>query len=92
MAIASVISGPFASAGQVIRFANSGLNNENSNSIEYKVSMSPNPDFTANVLLAYARAAYRLNAEGVSGAKTVADIAPAYLSPLSHEEIIKLFI
>lgn len=79
-------------AGQVIRFANSGLNNENSNSIEYKVSMSSNPDFTANVLLAYARAAYRLNAEGVSGAKTVADIAPAYLSPLSQEEIIKLFI
>ena len=56
--------------------------------IEYNLKLDSNPEFTACVLIAYARAAYRLANEGVSGCKTVFDIPPAYLSSLSHEEII----
>ena len=55
--------------------------------VEYKLTLDSNPEFTGAVLLAYARAAARLNGEGVSGCKTVFDIAPAYLSPLSGEEL-----
>ena len=50
--------------------------------IEYSLKLDSNPEFTACVLVAYARAVARLAAEGVTGAKTVFDIAPAYLSPL----------
>ncbi|MEA4900285.1 diaminopimelate dehydrogenase [Desulfitobacterium sp.] len=75
--------------GLVIRHGKTGLKGENNHVIEYKLDLDSNPDFTANVLLAYARAAYRLNQEGVSGAKTVVDIAPAYLSNKSGEEIRK---
>lgn len=75
--------------GSVIRYGISGLNEEHSHTIEYKLALSSNPDFTANVLLAFARAAYRLNQEGASGAKTVVDIAPAYLSEKSAEELRK---
>ena len=59
---------------------------------EYKIELGSNPDFTANVLIAFARAAYRLNKEGQSGARTVVDIPPAYLSPKSAAEIRKTFI
>ena len=55
--------------------------------IEYSLKLDSNPEFTGSVLTAYARAAYRLNQDGNSGAKTVFDIAPALLSPLSGEEI-----
>ena len=55
--------------------------------IEYSLKLDSNPEFTGSVLIAYARAAARLNAEGVSGAKTVFDIAPAYLSALSGDEL-----
>ena len=55
--------------------------------IEYSLKLDSNPEFTGSVLTAYARAAYRLNQDGDSGAKTVFDIAPALLSPLSGEEI-----
>jgi len=78
--------------GLVIRYGKTGLNNENNHTVEYKLKLDSNPDFTANVLLAYARAAYRLNKEGISGAKTVVDIAPAYLCAKSAEEIRRLFI
>jgi len=54
--------------------------------------LNSNPEFTANVLLAFARAAYRLNQEGVSGAKTVVDIAPIYLTPKSGEELRRSLI
>lgn len=73
--------------GFVIRSGKTGANNENTHIIEYSLKLDSNPDFTANVLLAYARAAYRLNKEGGSGAKTVFDIAPAYLSIKSNEEL-----
>ncbi len=55
--------------------------------IEYSLKLDSNPEFTGSVLAAYARAAARLNAEGASGAKTVFDIAPAYLSIHSGEEL-----
>ena len=55
--------------------------------IEYSLKLDSNPEFTGSVLIAYARAAARLNAEGATGAKTVFDIAPAYLSAQSGEEL-----
>ncbi|NLP33811.1 MAG: diaminopimelate dehydrogenase [Clostridiales bacterium] len=78
--------------GLVIRSGKTGLQEENSHTIEYKLSLKSNPDFTANVIIAYARAAYRLNQEGISGAKTVVDIAPAYLSSKTEEEIRRSII
>ena len=59
----------------------------NKHIIEYRLKLDSNPEFTASVLVAYARAAKRLADEGVSGCKTVFDIAPAYLSPKSGEEL-----
>ena len=55
--------------------------------IEYSLTLDSNPEFTGSVLVAYARAAARLNAEGVKGAKTVLDIAPSYLNLMSGEEM-----
>lgn len=73
--------------GCVIRTGVTGLDKEHKHVIEYSLNLDSNPEFTASVIVAYARAAYRLNSEGVSGAKTVFDIAPSYLSPLSGDEI-----
>ena len=66
--------------GFVIHSGTTGPNNENKQLTEYSIKLGSNSDFTANVLLAYGRAAYRLSKEGAYGAKTVLDIAPAYLS------------
>ena len=55
--------------------------------IEYSLTLDSNPEFTGSVLVAYARAAARLNAEGVKGAKTVFDIAPSYLNRMSGDEM-----
>ena len=65
----------------------SGETGENKHVIEYSLKLDSNPEFTGSVLAACARAAYRMNKEGASGAKTMFDIAPAYLSPLSGEEL-----
>ena len=73
--------------GFVIRSGKTGWEGENTHILEYSLKLDSNPEFTTSVLLAYARAAYRLGQEGVSGCKTVFDIAPAYLSPLSGEEL-----
>lgn len=73
--------------GFVIRSGKTGINNENNHIIEYNLKLDSNPEFTSNVLLAYARASYRLSKEGNFGAKTVFDIAPAYLSIKSGEEL-----
>ncbi len=73
--------------GFVIRSGKTGLNSEHNHIIEYSLKLDSNPEFTASVIVAYARAAYRLNKEGVSGCKTVFDIAPAYLSSKSAEEL-----
>lgn len=76
--------------GFVIRSGKTGLNKEHSHIIEYTLKLDSNPEFTASVLVAYARACYKMNKDGLYGAKTVADVAPAYLSPLSREEILKM--
>jgi diaminopimelate dehydrogenase len=55
--------------------------------IEYSLKLDSNPEFTASVLLAYARAAYRLNNAGESGAKTAFDVAPGLLSPKTPEQL-----
>ena len=73
--------------GFVIRSGKTGANGENSHIIEYSLKLDSNPEFTASVLVAYARAAYRMNKEGMSGCKTVFDVAPVYLSAASPEEL-----
>lgn len=73
----------------MIRTGKTGWENEHSHVIEYSLKLDSNPEFTASVIVAYARAAYRLSKEGAAGCKTVFDIAPAYLSPLSGEELRK---
>ena len=75
--------------GFVIRTGATGENGETKQRIEYSLTLGSNPEFTASVLVAYGRAAVRMNNEGVSGAKTVFDVPPAYLSTLSGEEIRK---
>ena len=75
--------------GFVIRSGNTGWNKENKHIIEYSLKLDSNPEFTSAVLVAYARAAYRLSKEGNSGCKTVFDIAPAYLSIKTGEELRK---
>ncbi len=78
--------------GFVIRTGKTGWNDENSHVIEYSLKLDSNPEFTASVIVAYARAVYRLNQEGQKGCKTVFDIAPAYLSPESGEELRKYLL
>lgn len=73
--------------GSVIRTGVTGLNKENKHVIEYSLKLDSNPEFTSSVLIAYARAAYRLSKEGQSGCKTVFDVAPAYLCKQSGEEL-----
>ena len=73
--------------GFVIRSGKTGFNEQSNNIIEFSLKLDSNPEFTSSVIIAYARAIYRLSSEGVSGAKTVLDIPPAYLSPLSNEEL-----
>lgn len=75
--------------GFVIRCGKTGLNKENTHVIEYSLKLDSNPEFTSSVLVAYARAAYRMQKEGQSGCKTVFDVAPTYLSAKSPEELRK---
>lgn len=73
--------------GFVIRSGKTGENGETGHIVEYSLKLGSNPEFTSSILVAYARAAYRLHKEGLSGAKTVFDIAPAYLSSKSGNEL-----
>ena len=73
--------------GFVIRSGRSGLEKQNGHVIEFSLKLDSNPEFTSSVLVAFARAAVRMNAEGASGAKTPFDIPPSYLSPKSPEEL-----
>ena len=73
--------------GFVIRTGKTGWNEENSHVIEYSLKLDSNPEFTSCVIVAYARAAYRLAKEGQSGCKTIFDIAPAYLCTQSPDEL-----
>ena len=78
--------------GFVIRTGKTGWEGENQHLIEYRLKLDSNPEFTSSVIVAYARAAYRLAKEGQTGCKTVFDIAPAYLSIKSNEELRKTML
>ena len=58
--------------------------------MEYSVKLASNPEFTGSILVAYARAAYRMNAKGDSGAKTVFDVAPRLISAKTDEELLRM--
>lgn len=73
--------------GFVMRSGLTGNGEKTHQMIEYSLKLESNPEFTASVLVCYARAISRLSAEGATGCKTAFDIAPAYLSPLSGEEL-----
>lgn len=73
--------------GFVFRTGATGAEGEHKHVIEYRLQLDSNPEFTGSVLLAFARAVYRMKAEGMKGCKTVFDVPPAYLSPLSGEEL-----
>ena len=75
--------------GFVIRTGKTGWEDEHNHVIEYSLKLDSNPEFTSSVIAAYARAAYRMYKEGQKGCKTVFDVAPAYLSALSGEELRK---
>ncbi|MBO6303717.1 MAG: diaminopimelate dehydrogenase, partial [Selenomonadaceae bacterium] len=73
-----------AHGGFVIR---SGKTADNTHIMEFSLKLDSNPEFTTSVLVAYARAIYKLKNEGAKGAKTIFDIPPAYLSTLSPEDM-----
>ncbi len=75
--------------GFVIRSGKTGFNLENNHVIEYSLRLDSNPEFTGSVLVAYARAVYRLHYEGKTGCMTVFDVAPKYLTTLTYEELLK---
>ena len=75
--------------GLVIRSGKTGWSLENNHLIEYSLKLDSNPEFTASVITACARAAFRMKQEGMSGCKTILDIPPAYLSSMSGEELRK---
>ncbi len=78
--------------GFVIRSGKTGLDGEHSHIIEYSLKLDSNPEFTSSVIVAYARAAYRMKSEGMRGCKTVFDIPPAYLSPLDGATLRKTML
>ena len=78
--------------GSVIRSGKTGRSGENTHTVEFKLNLDSNPEFTGSVLVAYARAVYKMCNLGVRGALTVLDVPPSYLSPLSAEELRKHLI
>ena len=76
--------------GFVIRSGVSGIDHEQNNQVlEFSLKLGSNPEFTSSVLVAYARAAYKMNLAGDSGAKTVLDVAPSLLSPKTPAQLRK---
>ena len=73
--------------GFVISTGTTGWDRENTHVVEYRLKLDSNPEFTSSVLVACARAAFRMNREGLTGCKTILDIPPAYLSAKSGEEL-----
>lgn len=73
--------------GFVIRSGKTGWEKEHKHIIEYSLKLESNPEFTASVIVACARAAFRLNKEGITGCKTIFDLPPSYLSSCSGEEL-----
>lgn len=78
--------------GFVLRGGKTGWNKENGHVIEYSLKLDSNPEFTSSIIVAYARAAYKMNAEGQSGCRTVFDIAPGYLVAESAAELRKKYL
>jgi len=78
--------------GIVIRNGRTGENGKHQHTIEYFLKLDSNAEFTASVLVACARATYRLHQEGVYGCKTMLDVPPAYLSGKSREELLKTLL
>lgn len=74
--------------GFVIRSGKTGKDLENTHLIEYSLKLDSNPEFTASVIVAYARATARMHREGRCGCFTVFDVPPAYLSPKTSEELM----
>jgi diaminopimelate dehydrogenase len=74
--------------GFVIHSGRTGSNGENTHVIEYSLKLDSNPEFTASVITAYARAVYRFAVEGSFGCKTVFDVPPAYISSMPYERMI----
>ena len=75
--------------GFVIRSGKTGFDKENNHIVEFNLKLDSNPEFTGSVIAAYARAAYKLNKEGISGGKTIFDVPVSYLSSMSGEELRK---
>lgn len=73
--------------GFVFRTGSTGTENQNKHVIEYSLKLDSNPEFTTSVLMAYARAIYRMHAEGRKGCMTVFDVAPKYLVPMDEDYI-----
>ena len=78
--------------GFVIRSGKTGAKLENNHIIEYSLKLDSNPEFTASVIVAYARAVARMKKEGMTGCKTVFDVPPAYLSPKDYVELISTLL
>ena len=78
--------------GFVLRSGKTGWNKENHPIIEYSLKLDSNPEFTSSIIVAYARAAYKMNQEGQKGCKTVFDVAPAYLSAESGADLRKKYL
>lgn len=78
--------------GFVLRSGKTGWNEENNHIIEYSLKLDSNPEFTSSIIVAYARAAYKMNQEGQKGCKTVLDVAPSYLCMQSGEELRKNYL
>ncbi len=73
--------------GCVIRTGVTGIDKENKHVLEYNIKLDSNPEFTSSVIVAYARAVFKMYKEGMKGCKTVFDVAPAYLLNMSPEEM-----
>ena len=78
--------------GSVIYTGATGWDKEHTHVIEYKLDLDSNPEFTASVIVAYARALYKMRKRHITGCKTVFDIAPADLSPLSADELLAKYL
>jgi diaminopimelate dehydrogenase len=78
--------------GSVIRNGVTGKDGENRETFEFSLKLDSNPEFTASVLIAYARAIYKMKARGEIGCKTVFDVAPADLLPCDSKAIRKKYL
>ncbi len=78
--------------GFVFRSGKTGWEQEHSHIIEYSLKLDSNPEFTSSVIVAYARAAYKMSKEGQKGCRTVFDVAPAYLSAESPADLRKKYL